>query len=62
MSSKQSDLADRRDRNRLTDQALAEGRRGRDRIRDRADVQLEPSHGDPPRSSDVPNTNTAARP
>jgi hypothetical protein len=47
-----------RDRAARTDRALDEERRraGVDRNRDAADQQLEPSHGDPPRSRDVPNT------
>jgi hypothetical protein len=41
-----------RDRRRRVDQALDEERRrvGNDRGRQAADQQLEPSHGDPPRS------------
>jgi hypothetical protein len=47
-----------RDRAERHDQALDEERRriGIDRNRDQADQQLEPSHGDPPRSRHVPNT------
>jgi hypothetical protein len=49
------------DRRAATDRALAESRAGRDRNRRAADVQLEPSHGDPPRSADVPNTSQDGR-
>lgn len=62
MSSRETDQRDARERARMVDQDLAADRAGRDRIRNRADAQQEPSHGDPPRSSNVPNTNTAARP
>jgi hypothetical protein len=48
MSSKETDTADRRERERFIDQALAESRRGRDRLRDRAEVQVESAHGDQP--------------
>jgi acyl-CoA reductase-like NAD-dependent aldehyde dehydrogenase len=47
-----------RDRARRHDQALDDDRRSRgvDRNRDAADQRLEPSHGDPPRSRNTPNT------
>lgn len=53
MSSKQTDLADRAERSRQVDQALADDRRGRDRLRNLAD-QPPPSHDDGRR--DTPNT------
>jgi hypothetical protein len=62
MPSNDTDRADRRDRDRHTDQALTADRAGRDRLRRRADTQLQPSHGDPPRSSHVPNTSPGGRP
>jgi hypothetical protein len=62
VSSPETDQRDARERARMVDQGLARDRAGRDRIRNRADTQPAPSHGDPPRSSHVPNTNTAARP
>ena len=48
------------DRAKRTDQALDQARRdaGVDRNVRAADQQLEPSHGDPPRSRHVPNTGT----
>jgi len=48
-----------RDRAERIDQALDEDRRARgdDRNRDAADQRLGPSHGDPPRSRNTPNTN-----
>jgi hypothetical protein len=60
--SNDTDRAARRERDRLTDQALATDRQGRDRARRRADRQPKPSHGDPPRSSHIPNANLKARP
>jgi hypothetical protein len=62
MPSNDTDRTDRRERDRLTDAALAADRQGRDRLRRRADAQLEPSHGDPPRSADTPNTYLGGRP
>ena len=56
MSSRESDQADRRERGRVLDQALTDDRRGRDRLADRADQQIPPSHGD--RSRDVPGVRT----
>jgi hypothetical protein len=53
MSSKQTDLDDRRERARLIDEALDADRRGRDRLRDRADTPP-PSRDDSRR--DLPNT------
>jgi hypothetical protein len=52
-----------RDRAERTYRALDEERRriGVDRNRDPADTQLEPSHGDPPRSAHVPNTTRGGR-
>jgi hypothetical protein len=44
-----------RDRARQQDQALNADRQGRDRNRNAA-RQLPPSHGDPPRGRDLPNT------
>jgi hypothetical protein len=61
VSSNESTQA-RRERERLTDASLAADRQGRDRLRRRADTQVPPSHGDPPRSSHTPNTNRQARP
>ena len=37
MTSRETDIADRRQRERQLDQALADDRRGRDRLRDMAD-------------------------
>jgi hypothetical protein len=48
MSSAETDRADRRERERFIDQALAESRRGRDRLRDRADAEVPDAHGDQP--------------
>jgi hypothetical protein len=62
VSSRETDQRDARERVRMVDQDLARDRAGRDRIRNRADAQPEPSHGSPPRSSHVPGTNTEARP
>jgi hypothetical protein len=47
-----------RGRRRRVDQVLAGERRrvGNDRGRQAAERQLEPSHGDPPRSAHTPNT------
>ena len=56
MTSQQTDKRDRAERQKITDQALADDRQGRDRLRRLADAEQEPSHGDPPRSADVPNT------
>jgi hypothetical protein len=61
MPSNDTAAAARRERGRLTDQALAADRQGRDRLRRRADSQVEPSHGDPPRSDHVPNTYPGGR-
>jgi hypothetical protein len=46
------------DRGALHNKALDDDRRAtrRDLNRDQADQQLEPSHGDPPRSRTTPNT------
>jgi hypothetical protein len=54
MSSKTTDLADRRQKQRQVDANLAEARAGKSRLRDMADQKLEPSHGE--RSKDTPNT------
>jgi hypothetical protein len=44
------------DRRRQVEQNLADARAGGDRNRRAADIQVPPSHGDPPRSADTPNT------
>lgn len=59
MSSAETDRADRRERNRHTDSSLAEDRQGRDRLRNLADQEVPPSHGD--RSANTPGTNRTAR-
>jgi hypothetical protein len=46
MPSRESDLADRRERGRMTDQALAADRAGRNRLVERADEPPPSSHGD----------------
>ena len=53
MSSKETDQADRRQRNRLTDAALAADRAGRDRLRELADQEVPPSHRE---DDGLPNT------
>jgi hypothetical protein len=45
MSSKETDLRDERERGRAADAVLDVDRRSRDRLRDRADSQVPPSHG-----------------
>jgi hypothetical protein len=45
-----------RERAQIIERAHAEDRAGHDRVRQRADRQLPPSHGDPPRSREHPNT------
>ena len=52
MSSRETDLADRRQRDRAADAALQADRQGRDRLADRADLQVPPSHGQ--KSRDLP--------
>jgi hypothetical protein len=54
VSSRETDQRDSHERSRMTDQDLAADRAGRDRLRARADMELEPSHGE--RSKDTPNT------
>ena len=54
MPSAETDRRDRAERNRMVDQDLARDRAGRDRLRNRADQQLEPSHGE--RSKNTPGT------
>jgi hypothetical protein len=54
MSSAETDRRDRTERNRHTDASLAEDRQGRDRLRQRADREISPSHGG--RSKNTPNT------
>lgn len=61
MTSRATDLADRRQRQRQVDSNLAEARAGKSRLRDQADMQQEPSHGDPPRSANIPNTSGGGR-
>jgi hypothetical protein len=60
--SAESTRAASRDRRRQVDANLRDARAGTDRNRNRADVQLEPSYGDPPRSAGTPNTSQAGRP
>jgi hypothetical protein len=55
MSSRETDLADRRDRGRAADAALDADRAGRDRLRDRAD-RPGPGGLDPEASRRLPNT------
>jgi hypothetical protein len=59
MSSAETDRCDRAERDRHTDRALAEARGGRDRLRDLADQEVPPSHGD--KSRDLPNTSPGGR-
>jgi hypothetical protein len=51
------------DRRAAIDRALADDRaeHPHDTNRDAADVQVPPSHGDPPRSADTPNTSQDGR-
>jgi hypothetical protein len=46
MTSRETDLADRAERGRAADQALADDRRGRDKLVRRADEPPPSSHGD----------------
>jgi hypothetical protein len=48
VSSAETDRCDRVERERLIEQALADDRRGRSRIRDRADTEVPDAHGDQP--------------
>ena len=50
-----------RERAQVIERAHADNRAGHDRARQRADRQLPPSHGDPPHSRDVPNSNDGSR-
>jgi hypothetical protein len=50
-----------RERAQVIERAHANNRGGHDRARQRADQQLPPSHGDPPRSRGTPNTNDGTR-
>lgn len=50
-----------RERAQAIERTLTEDRSGHDRARQRASRQLPPSHGDPPRSRDVPNSNDGTR-
>ena len=59
MSSAESDRRDRTERNRHTDRILADAGAGRDRLRQLADQEVPPSHGD--KSRDLPNTSPGGR-
>jgi hypothetical protein len=59
MSSAETDRADRRQREKLTDQALDDDRQGRDRLRRLADAEVPPSHGQ--KSKRLPGTSGGSR-
>jgi hypothetical protein len=48
MSSRETDLADRRQRERQLDANLAQARAGKDRLRDRTDAEVPDAYGDRP--------------
>jgi len=48
VTSRETDLADRREHKRQVDANLAEARRGQDRLRALADAEVPDAHGDQP--------------
>jgi hypothetical protein len=59
MPSSETDQRDRRERGRILDQALADDRRGRDRLVQAADEEIPPSHRD--QSRELPGVHTGER-